>query len=502
MSKIRAFTYNNGSAIGDNSQLGNLAIGRLGQRYDNQPGGKIWWGSPDEDLTYYIAKDVPTEDHSTPVGDIGSVIFWGFPRATAGSGPFSQDEEDFIRFSNRIAGTSFANDREAGEWLYNSGYYTNYPYGVAEWDYITGYATPSSLIFGLTYGSTNEELYFYNNSSVVGEYNGVSVATAEYNGGNGGQDYSYSGSLPSTGSNDYNLYLSDITIDNTGNYLYASTAQYQGGIHQLIKYNLSNKTLTHSTSSNSTTWNQLSLDTARDRLYNYRSSTTTGYEIRMYTASTLDYFGSITGPNNLSVGLGLSTNPEGDLLVVTKNNIIKYQAADIHGDYAGNDSKTSTYSFTSNGYVLGSSISTLFKHQIAYVPSENAWFFRANTSPTSSPANKARVFKYTTDGQLSILELGTNDGTTGTNKLNLIYDPARDLLWTMQGLGTLIGVNPSNLNIEVSKKLNTAPSSGYGWENLQLALDETNGILFTVSYNDQNFDDQILVWDLQEFYPI
>jgi len=503
MSKIRALTYNNGSTIDENGQLGNLAIGRLGKRYDLNPGGKTWWASPDEDLTYYIAKDVPTSNWPTPVGNNGNVKFWGFPRATAGVGPSTEDEENFIRFSNKIANTSFANDRAAGEWLNTNGYYTNYPYGVDEFDFISGYANPSTMVFGLVYGSTNEELYFYNSYNPLNEYNGVSVATAEYNGGNGGQDYSYSGSLPSTGSNDYSSLLADITIDNTGNYLYGSV---YGGTHQLIKYNLSNKTLTHSTSSfgspSAATWNQLALDTTRDRLYNYRSNTISGYEIRMYTASTLDYFGSITGPANLTFGLGLSTNPDGDLLVVTRNNIIKYQAADIHGDYAGNDSKTSTYSFLSNGYALGTSNNTLYKHQVAYVSSENAWFFRANTSSTSTPANRARVFKYTTDGQLSILELGTHDATWGVRKTNLIYDSTRDLLWTMKNLGTLIGINPSTLDIEVSRELNTAPSSGYAWENLELALDETNGVLFTVSYNDQSHDDRIFVWNLQEFYPI
>lgn len=496
MSKIRAFTYNNGPAIGENGQLNDLAIGRLNQNYDTNPGGKTWWGGPEENLFYYIVKDVPSSNFPTPVGNLGSAQFWGFERETAGSGPTTGDETNFINLTNNITNNSFAYASSSGEYLFDNGYYTNYPYPVGEFDFINGYANPSTLVFGLVYGSTNEELYFYNNYNPGNEYNGVEVATAEYNGGSGGQDYSYSGSLPSTGSNNYSLLYSDITIDNTGNYLYASTAQYLGGVHQLIKYNLSNKTLTHSTSSNSTSWNQLSLDTARDRLYNYRSSTTTGYEIRMYSASTLDYFGNITGPANLALGLGLSTNPDGDLLVVTRNNIIKYQAADIHGDYAGNDSKTSTYSFTSNGYSLGRSNSTLWKHQMAYVPSENAWFFRASTSTVSTPANKARVFKYTTGGQLSILELGEAESTL---KTNLIYDSSRDLLWTIYGSGTLIGVNPSNLDIEVSKELD----SPYVQDpNVQLALDETNGILFTVTYNDQSYDDRILVWDLQEIFPI
>lgn len=488
MSKIRAFTYNNGSAIGDNSQLGDLGIGRLGYRYDNNPGGKTWWGSPDEDLTYYIAKDVPTEDHSTPVGDIGSVIFWGFPRATAGSGPSSQDEEDFIRFSNRIADTSFADDIAAGQWLYNNGYYTNYPYPIVEFD-----SFPVNSNYGttrITYGETNEELYFIEDITAGNDNNNPSVAIAEYNGGNGGQDYSYSGSLPPTGSNStYNRSYFDLVIDNDNNYLYSSNGK---NAYSVVRYNLNNKTITHSTgSSTAPNYQYLALDVDRDRLYNIRNN----YELRMYSASTLEHFGDITGPNALYQFLGMSINPNnGDLLVLTQNDFIVYKAADIYSDYNGLDSRTTITS-------IGSKIYPSYddnKHQIAWVPSENAWYVRT-TTPLLSPKN--RIYKYTSDHQVSYIDLGNAPPQNNRHKNNIIYDSVRDLLWTFGSYGELLGINPSTLDIEVEKTLQTSGLSDQIEYNPNLSLDEVNGILFTCS-NNWSADHNVYVWDLQKIFPI
>jgi hypothetical protein len=160
MSKIRAFTYNNGPAIGNNGQLGDLAIGRLGDNYDTSPGGKTWWGGADENQFYYIVKDVPASNFPTPVGNSGSAQFWGFERETAGSGPTTGDETNFINLTNNITNNSFTHASSSGEYLFDNGYYTNYPYPIETFDSIT---TSGSGIFGLNYGTTNEELYYFQN---------------------------------------------------------------------------------------------------------------------------------------------------------------------------------------------------------------------------------------------------------------------------------------------------------------------------------------------------
>ena len=117
MAIARPFTYNNGSTIPGSSQLGDLAIGNPG-RYDNNPGGKVWWMGPDETGRYVIAKDVPTSNWPTPVGNIGSARFW----ATS-----TENDTQFINLTNEIGGNSFSTTLESWNWLGNNGYWTNYP---------------------------------------------------------------------------------------------------------------------------------------------------------------------------------------------------------------------------------------------------------------------------------------------------------------------------------------------------------------------------------------
>ena len=488
MSKIRAFTYNNGPAIGNNGQLGDLAIGRLGDNYDTSPGGKTWWGGADENQFYYIVKDVPASNFPTPVGNLGSAQFWGFERETAGSGPTTGDETNFINLTNNITNNSFAYASSSGGYLFDNGYYTNYPYPVGEFD-----SFPVNSNYGttrITYGETNEELYFIENITAGNDNNNPSVAIAEYNGGNGGQDYSYSGSLPPTGSNStYNRGFFDLVIDNDNNYLYSSNGK---NAYSVVRYNLNNKTITHSTgSSTAADFQYLALDVDRDRLYNIRN----GYELRMYSASTLEHFGDITGPNALAQFLGMSINPNnGDLLVLTQNNFIVYKAADIYSDYNGLDSRTT---ITSIGSTIYPQVGD-FKHQIAWVPSENAWYVRT-TTPLASP--KSRVYKYTSDHQVSYIDLGNAAPLPNRRKNNIIYDSTRDLLWTFNSTNKLIGINPSTLDIEIEGTLQTSGLSDQIEYNPNLSLDEVNGILFTCSGN-QSADHNVYVWDLQEIFPI
>jgi len=125
MANTRPFTYNSGSPITGNNQIGDLAYGDLndvneGPNYSGNPGGKKWWMGPDEDNRYVIGKDVPTEDWPTqiPEGDIGSVRFW----ATS-----TENDTQFINLTNKIGGNSFSTTIESWSWLNNNGYWNNYP---------------------------------------------------------------------------------------------------------------------------------------------------------------------------------------------------------------------------------------------------------------------------------------------------------------------------------------------------------------------------------------
>lgn len=117
MANHRVFTYNNGSVISGTEQIGDLAVSVSLQDYATRIGGKTWWGGPDETNKYIIAKDVPTQDKSTPIGNIGSVRFWRCDRVNA----------DFISLVNTIGNQSFTNVDDCLDWLSANGYWSNYP---------------------------------------------------------------------------------------------------------------------------------------------------------------------------------------------------------------------------------------------------------------------------------------------------------------------------------------------------------------------------------------
>jgi hypothetical protein len=117
MATTTPFTYNNGTYIPGTEQIGDLSIGLLSQDYASNPGGKIWWMGPDEDGVYVIGKDVPTQDHPTPLGNIGSVEFW----ATT-----TRDDSQFISITNKLGKNSFTTTSECLSWLNTNGYWSNY----------------------------------------------------------------------------------------------------------------------------------------------------------------------------------------------------------------------------------------------------------------------------------------------------------------------------------------------------------------------------------------
>lgn len=117
MATTTPFTYNNGTYILGTEQIGDLSIGLLSQDYASNPGSKTWWMGPDEDNIYVIGKDVPTEDHPTPLGNIGSVQFW----ATS-----TRSDSEFINLTNSTFIQSFTTISECLSWLSTNGYWSNY----------------------------------------------------------------------------------------------------------------------------------------------------------------------------------------------------------------------------------------------------------------------------------------------------------------------------------------------------------------------------------------
>ena len=119
----RPFANNPGpTTIAGVTNIGNLAIGVSALNYGGNPGGLTWWMGPEESSSYVIAKDVPTNNFPTQLGNVGGVQFWRC----------SNTDEDFRVTVQTISGTAQASASAANTWLSSNGYWTNWvqPYSA------------------------------------------------------------------------------------------------------------------------------------------------------------------------------------------------------------------------------------------------------------------------------------------------------------------------------------------------------------------------------------
>lgn len=121
MATTRPFARNTGGNIPNTEQVGNIAVGDQGLRYDTNPGGVKWWMGPDEDNRYVVAKDVPAGNYPTPDGNVGTMEFWACNNST---------NTEYITLVNGITGNQFASSNTAYNYLNSNGYWTNYTAGT------------------------------------------------------------------------------------------------------------------------------------------------------------------------------------------------------------------------------------------------------------------------------------------------------------------------------------------------------------------------------------
>jgi hypothetical protein len=137
----RQFANNPGpTTIAGVTNIGNLAIGVSALNYGGNPGGLTWWMGPEEDNEYVIAKNVPTNNFPTQLGNVGGVQFWSC----------SNTDESFRETVQSISGTAQASASAASTWLSSNGYWTNWvqPYvaGLYKRTY-TGYFNDNANFF-------------------------------------------------------------------------------------------------------------------------------------------------------------------------------------------------------------------------------------------------------------------------------------------------------------------------------------------------------------------
>ena len=68
MATITPVAYNTGSTIDGTLQYGNLAVADTEQDYGAFPGGVRFWATPDQDLGYVIATEVPSGTQPNQIG--------------------------------------------------------------------------------------------------------------------------------------------------------------------------------------------------------------------------------------------------------------------------------------------------------------------------------------------------------------------------------------------------------------------------------------------------
>lgn len=114
----RSFAYGaTGTPISGTQKLTTLYIQDENLDYSSKPGGLTWWQGPNENVGYIIARSVSSQNHPTPLGNIGSVKF---ARTT------SFTESAFVSLAQTVTGQTFVSGAAAKTWLNANDYWTSY----------------------------------------------------------------------------------------------------------------------------------------------------------------------------------------------------------------------------------------------------------------------------------------------------------------------------------------------------------------------------------------
>lgn len=116
MSKPIAYNPTHATIAGT-TLLGDLSIGTSAQDYSTRPGGLSWWNSPSEATGYIIGSKVAAGNQPTPLGNIGTVQFWGSGALTDAS---------FVTLVNKVFGQTFIDGGTAKSYLTTNGHWTNW----------------------------------------------------------------------------------------------------------------------------------------------------------------------------------------------------------------------------------------------------------------------------------------------------------------------------------------------------------------------------------------
>lgn len=493
MSTTRPFTYNNGPTIPETEQIGSLAVGLGSQDYSSKPGGKTWWMGPEEDGIYVIGKDVSTEDHPTPLGNIGSVEFW----ATT-----TQDDSQFISITNKLGQNSFTTTSECLSWLSTNGYWTNYVGDGGELDSYTfknlnlsTEITPGQLIYDSSKG-----YFIINNDIGQNTYRSPVVFTPSL------FDNYTSGDLISgsnlflrfDGSYPTSQYTS-LALKSSTSELFAATSNSRG--FTITKWNLNVNTSPYTGSITPGPQQNVYARIPTTKItYNpkhdflYAGTTESGLQpeaILIYSASNLSTFPDAVIDWTITGSAGIPNGPVCHAATDNSGKVFIMQTIDAQTPKVIPFAIMSGSEFLYSGSFTENIRSYTPDTQVIYDENTEKWFF------TAIPYNEQGWMIISLDANTYEFEsnLITTYNQTIINGTSLAYDENRNALWTY--LTPRVGSNQllyaiSPITLEPLKsELPITPTFG---------LDVPYWIIDPV--NDNLHSDGIVRYSLNDFWPI
>ena len=529
MANHKVFTYNNGNYISGTEQVGDLAIGVTLQDYATRIGNKTWWGGPDETDKYIIAKDVPTQDRQTPIGNVGSVRFWRCDEVDA----------DFINLVNAIGDQSFTTIDNCLDWLSTNGYWTNYPQTQESAQRINRTSiriqplptfTRAATAGGpMVYNSTNEEMYV-GLSYWEDSYTTYTPAYLDVNEVNSNPTMSFSSSDPNQG------YFVTASGDPSGLIPGSGNVWFDGSDY-IYTIGITEK----SPNGEKIRIAKYDVDTKILEDYSLEIQTPEGFE--WATITGLDSLGLVY----IAYSSGSTTFPSPEVYVESyyTSNLTKKDQYEIVGEggrrpahYGITSNPTNNTVFLTGGpestytsLFNGTDLSLIASEEYSniprtgnilydgplYVSSVNRFYFRTGRSnEPSGPLRRSDglLIAVNPDNTLNTkINLGGGDGSNVQMNIGgIAYDPKRKVIWTatsnMNGSSNLDSYLFQAIDPVSNTLVKTCPqpfplfeSGGDGIVPHHFGIDTTYDKLYVSSYVNNPADEgNVMVWNLDDLW--
>jgi len=460
----RPFTYNNGSTIPGTLQIGNLAVGVIPAEYSKQPGGKEWWMGPNETGKWVIVKDVPASNWPTPLGNIGSIRYWNTK---------TQNDPQFINETNKLPArsgqTPFTTASDAYNWLISNGYWTNYV-GANSASYYNNifvdidYQDVSSQydVTQWVYSSTYDKMYglpasWYTSPLTPGNFQ-ISNVSSQVLGTDiyltQSSDFLPSYTVPGgsrIGTRGMGI------IDNDNDYYYVNSPGFNLTGTVLMKYDLSNNSITAYSTESEATFAYPGLTRDKNKLLMGGQA-----YIRVYNTSDLSVSGSIdlTGAGDVGTyGTMFLTNTDnGDVLLVGKD---KWSIWDIDslqlissGSWPFDASSIRNWPGTST--IQGNSAGFgLFLPSSSLDSNSGKYFLGVSLGNTQ----KGMLSIDATTYEVNITEFTSTRSKSSSGTTALAYDSQRKVIWGTDKSGFFVAADPKTETVVFNSSVSILPQT-------------------------------------------